>query len=92
MNRQHGEEERCAWRPVKLPNGGTVQDSHSPNGLFMSPVSDLSDVAHAGKGLKAANRLASGGDNPGSSVIIQLYVTLRQDLAHTGTSITSASP
>jgi hypothetical protein len=35
--------------PVKLPNGNTVSDPHSPTGLLMSPTADLSDVAAAGK-------------------------------------------
>ncbi len=35
--------------PVKLPNGKTVPDSHSPTGVMMAPSSDVSDVAAAGK-------------------------------------------
>ena len=34
--------------PVVLPNGSTVPDSHSPTGVLMSPVADLSPVAAAG--------------------------------------------
>jgi RHS repeat-associated protein len=35
--------------PVKLPNGNTVPDSHSPTGVLMGPTSSVSDVAAAGK-------------------------------------------
>jgi RHS repeat-associated protein len=35
--------------PVKLPNGNTVPDPHSPTGVMMAPTSSLSDVAAAGK-------------------------------------------
>lgn len=39
--------------PVKLPNGSTVPDSHSPTGVLMAPTSSVSDVAAAGKQAKA---------------------------------------
>ena len=35
--------------PVKLPNGKTVPDPHSPTGVMMGPSSSASDVAAAGK-------------------------------------------
>lgn len=35
--------------PVRLPNGNTVPDPHSPTGLMMAPASSVSDVAAAGK-------------------------------------------
>ena len=35
--------------PVKLPNGKTVSDPHSPTGMLMAPTSSVSDVAAAGK-------------------------------------------
>jgi hypothetical protein len=35
--------------PVKLPNGKTVPDPHSPTGVVMGPSSSVSDVAAAGK-------------------------------------------
>jgi RHS repeat-associated protein len=35
--------------PVKLPNGKTVPDPHSPTGVMMAPTSSVSDVAAAGK-------------------------------------------
>jgi RHS repeat-associated protein len=38
--------------PVKLPNGKTVPDPHSPTGVMMAPSSDVSDVAAAGKKTK----------------------------------------
>jgi hypothetical protein len=44
--------------PAKLPNGLRVPDSRSPTGYMMSPVTDLSDVAAAGRNLgETYNRL-----------------------------------
>jgi hypothetical protein len=39
--------------PVALPGGANIADPTSPTGLLMSPVSDLSDVAAAGYGLRS---------------------------------------
>ena len=44
--------------PAKLPNGVTVPDATSATGQMMSPISDLSDVASAGRNLgETYNRL-----------------------------------
>jgi RHS repeat-associated protein len=63
-NKEHGidpsaKKSNAPGVPVKLPNGKTVPDSHSPTGVMMAPSSSVSDVAAAGK--KAGQDAAAGG-------------------------------
>jgi RHS repeat-associated protein len=54
--------------PVKLPNGKTVPDSHSPTGVMMAPSSDVSDVATAGRKARQDAQNAGGAPNPAATV------------------------
>jgi hypothetical protein len=53
--------------PVSLPNGSHIPDSNSPTGMLMAPISDLSNVAAAGKQTKkdVQQILANGDDGSG---------------------------
>jgi RHS repeat-associated protein len=51
--------------PVRLPNGNTVPDPHSPTGVMMAPTSDVSDVAAAGR-KAAADSTANGSFSTGA--------------------------
>ncbi len=70
--------------PVKLPNGKTVYDPYT-KGPLMSPTSDLSGVAAAGKSLKAdVTQTLSGWDETGGTALSLLYFGLKKDLRQNG--------
>jgi hypothetical protein len=54
--------------PVALPNGANIADPTSPTGLLMSPVSDLSDVAAAGYGLRSFMNIINNPDSDSDAV------------------------
>jgi len=57
------EQEFQKWpgRAVRLPDGSPVPNPYSPNGLLMSPFSDLRDVVDAGRRLRFFNHASDHG-------------------------------
>jgi RHS repeat-associated protein len=55
---------------VKLPNGNSVSDPYSANGVLMAPVSDLRPVADAGKALQKA--MTAAGAEPWKAGILSV--------------------
>jgi len=75
--------------PVKLPNGQTVPNRYSANGVLMAPTSDLRPVAAAGRAIKknvdeSASLAVYGGYDAGSAILGQLVAGLATNLAQNG--------
>ena len=69
--------------PVKLPNGAYVYDPNSPNGYLMAPISDLSNVAAAGKALRQEWKDDLKGTHV-RAAIQALYGGLKGGVGHNG--------
>ena len=78
------EQEFQKWpgRVVRLPDGSPVRNPYSPNGLLMSPFSDLSDVAAAGRRLRSELARLLGIEPIAAA--IHTYDVLRGYLGHGG--------
>jgi hypothetical protein len=59
---------------VVLPDGSKVPDSHSPTGFMMSPVSDLSPVAAAGRRVRNTYRMISDGADDAGFAAASAYL------------------
>jgi RHS repeat-associated protein len=70
--------------PVRLPNGKTVADNHSPTGVLMSPTADLGDVAAAGKAInKMIQEIIKHGAD-GAELLAYLRAALKDAVAQNG--------
>jgi RHS repeat-associated protein len=74
-NKEHGidpsaKKSNAPGVPVKLPNGKTVPDPHSPTGVMMAPSSSVSDVAAAGKNTGNTVAALNAAGMPGTAAAV----------------------
>jgi RHS repeat-associated protein len=88
-NKEHGidpsaKKSNAPGVPVKLPNGKTVPDSHSPTGVMMAPSSSVSDVAAAGKNTGNTVAALNAAGMPGTAAAV-LVTSLGTNVGTGGT-------
>ena len=74
-NKEHGidpsaKKSNAPGVPVKLPNGKTVPDPHSPTGVMMAPSSSVTDVAAAGKNTGNTVAALNAAGMPGTAAAV----------------------
>jgi hypothetical protein len=72
-------------QPVTLPDGSTIPDAASPTGNVMSPVSNLAEVAAAGKRAGAEYRAHMSDPATADSATVAFFTSLGVALGHGGT-------
>jgi hypothetical protein len=87
QNAPTGSGPRSAAKPtdVRLPDGSRVADRYSSTGYLLSPTSDLSRVAEAGRRTGAIYRSLLDNPNSSAGAIVFLGAALYRDLSFGGT-------